>query len=68
MFKSSKKRNDPYGIKPMTRDERLMMTHGDPVTIKLARKIADSRPDEPQAPTRTELSPSYAMHDPVYWS
>jgi len=43
MFKSRQKGNDPYGIKPKTRTERFVMTHGDPVTIALARRIRDSR-------------------------
>lgn len=42
MFKSRQKRTDPYGIAPLTPVERRMLTHGDPVTIALAKRVADS--------------------------
>ncbi|MBR9834486.1 MAG: hypothetical protein GYB42_04725 [Alphaproteobacteria bacterium] len=42
MFKFGKAKSDPYGISPDRRKQRepLMMDHGDPVTIRLARKIS----------------------------
>lgn len=41
MFKFGKAKSDPYGISPDRRQQRepLMMDHGDPVTIRLARKL-----------------------------
>ncbi len=56
MFKSRQKRTDPYGIAPLTPVERRMLTHGDPVTIALARRVADSVALQARAARRTPSS------------
>ncbi len=63
MFKSRKKRTDPYGIRPKARAERLVMTHGDPVTIAFARRVAESRA---AAPRPLHASPALILNGPAY--
>ena len=63
MFKSRAKRADPYGIKPKVRTERFVMTHGDPVTIGFARRVAENRA---AAPKRQRVSPALTLNGPTY--
>ena len=63
MFKSREKRTDPYGIRPKTRTERFVMTHGDPVTIAFARRVAESRA---AAPKPLRVSPALTLNGPTY--
>ncbi|MCF6328750.1 MAG: hypothetical protein L3J02_02985 [Henriciella sp.] len=63
MFKSRDKRTDPYGIRPKAHAERFVMTHGDPVTIALACRVAENHA---AAPRPLHACPALMLNGPAY--